>query len=97
MNRRYATTPNTTTVYSPEAMNAMMSTNLLLFKSLANQHAIQFEVTIKTDGIRVNIIKKNKDKTVRKRSIECDDAELHLLQFKINAAVNELLQCSYLS
>lgn len=93
MKRSYSIKPNLSTNYTAAAMGAMQ-TSLAWFKSLADQYALQFDITLKTDGIRINIIKKNEDKSVRKRSVECDNDEIAMLPQKLQMAIQEILMTS---
>lgn len=93
MKRSYSIKPNLSTQYSAAAMGAMQTT-LAWFKALADQYALQFDITLKTDGIRINVIKKNEDKSIRKRSVECDNDEIDILPRKLQMAVQEILMSS---
>lgn len=93
MKRSYATEPNKEQ-YPPEVGQALFSMNLMVLKSLADTHAVQFDMTIKTDGIKVTIIKKNPDKTVRKRTVEIDNKDLGHIWVMVQNALNEILVTS---
>lgn len=96
MKKSYSVEPNLDTQYSKEAIMALTLMKLSDFKGLADKNAVQFDICIKTDGIRINIIKKNPDKTVRKRSVECDNNELHLLYPKFQSALAEIMTNSFM-
>jgi hypothetical protein len=89
MKRAYSTNPVNVTYDAAATMN-LQSLNLATFKGFADSAALQFDITVKTDGIRVTVIKKGKDKAVRKRSIECDNEDLGTLMLKIQTAITEI-------
>ena len=94
MKKSYSVEPNLNTVYDQQAMIALNLMRLSNFKALADKNAVQFDICVKTDGVRINIIKKNPDKTVRKRSIECDNNELQNIYQKFQSALQEILTTS---
>lgn len=96
MKRSYSTEPNTKP-YNESAIMAMQRMNFALIKSIADKTTVQFEITVRTDGVRVTIIKKEKDNSVRKRTVECNNDELGLLPMKINTALAEVNMCVGLS
>jgi len=89
MKRGYATERNTKP-YDNSAIAAMQSLSFAGIKSISDQTTVQFDVTFKTEGVRVTLIKKEKDNSLRKRTVECDNAELSLLPMKINNALAEV-------
>lgn len=70
--------------------NGIMCT-LAAIKSVADTHAVQIEMTIKPTGIKVTLIKKEPDKTVRKRSFECENANLGQFYMSFQRSLGELL------
>lgn len=70
--------------------NGIMCT-LAAIKSVADTHAVQIEMTIKPTGIKVTLIKKEPDKTVRKRSFECDNTNLNQFYMCFQRSLGELL------
>lgn len=94
MKKTYSIEPNLNTQYDQQTMMILNIMKLSDFKVLADKNAVQFDICVKTDGIRINIIKKNSDKTIRKRSIECDNDELQLLYPRFQSALSEILTTS---
>lgn len=89
MKRGYSTEPNTRP-YDNGSIAAMQSLSLAMIKSISDSTTVQFDITIKTEGVRVTLIKKEKDNSLRKRTVECDNAELGMLPMKINNALSEV-------
>jgi len=94
MKKSYSIEPNLNAQYDQQALMMLNMMKLADFKSIADKNAVQFDICIKTDGVRINIIKKNPDKTVRKRSVECDNDELQTLLPKFQSALSEILTTS---
>lgn len=90
MNRSYPTKPNTEP-YTPQAIAAMNNMPLSYLKSLSDKYAIQIDITIKTDGVKITCIKKNEDKSICKRTIECDNNELGIITNKLGLAIQETI------
>ena len=90
MNRSYPTKPNNEP-YSLQAVAAMNNMPLSYLKSLADKYAMQIDITIKTDGVKITCIKKNEDKFICKRTIECDNSELAIITNKLGLAVQETI------
>lgn len=94
MKKSYSIEPNLNVQYDQMAITNLSMMNLSNLKALADKNAVQFDICVKTDGVRINIVKKNPDKTVRKRSVECDNNELQYLMQKFHSALSEILTTS---
>ena len=94
MKKSYSIEPNLNVQYDQMAITNLSMMNLSNLKALADKNAVQFDICVKTDGVRINIVKKNPDKTVRKRSVECDNDELKYLMQKFQSALSEILTTS---
>lgn len=59
-------------------------------KSVADANAVQIDMCLKPEGIRVNFTKKLQDNSVRKRSVEITNSETPMFMSKISAAFMEV-------
>lgn len=66
------------------------NTTLGMIKSIVDQNGVQLDLTIKPDGMRVTIIKKFQDKSVKKSSVDIDNGNYIMLQNKIMNALAEV-------
>ncbi len=64
--------------------------SIAYLKSLADANAVQIDMCIKPEGIRVNFTKKLPDNSVRKRAVEITNEETPMFMNKINAAFMEV-------
>jgi len=58
MKKSYSIEPNLNAQYDQQALMMLNMMKLADFKSIADKNAVQFDICIKTDGVRINIIKK---------------------------------------
>ena len=65
--------------------------SLAYFKQLSDMNAVQTEITLKPEGLRVTLIKKYPDTTVKKRKIECDNKELQMFQMRFQEALRDVM------
>jgi len=76
----------------PSSYNGQpINVSLAYFKQLSDMNAVQTEITLKPEGIRITLIKKYPDKTVKKRKIECDNKELQLFQMRFQEALRDVM------
>ena len=66
------------------------NTTLGMIKSIVDQNGGQLDLTIKPDGMRVTIIKKFPDKSIKKSSVDIDNGNYIMLQNKIMNALAEV-------
>ena len=92
MKNSYPTEPVNTDTRDLMCLN---SVTIGMIKQLVDQNGIQVDMTIKTDGLRLTLIKKYPDKTVRKRSVDIDNGEYGMLQTKFMGALSELQMMSW--
>ena len=66
------------------------NTTLGMIKSIVDQNGVQLDLTVKHDGMRVTIIKKFPDKSIKKSSVDIDNGNYIMLQNKIMNALAEV-------
>jgi hypothetical protein len=60
-------------------------------KQIADANAVQITACFRPEGIKVTFIKKLKDKSTRKRSVELDNSEMDKVFIKLQGALQEVL------
>lgn len=87
MKNSYPTEPIVSNINDILTLN---NTTLGMIKTIVDQNGIQMDLTIKPEGIRVNVIKKFPDKSIKKSSVDIDNGNYTMFQNKLMSALAEV-------
>ena len=74
----------------PNDLMMLNGTTVVMLKNIVDQNGVQLDLTLKPDGIRVTVIKKFPDKSVKKSSVDIDNGNYMMLQNKIMSILAEV-------
>lgn len=74
----------------PNDLMMLNGTTVGMLKNIVDQNGVQLDLTLKPDGIRVTVIKKFPDKSVKKSSVDIDNGNYVMLQNKIMSILAEV-------
>lgn len=74
----------------PNDLMMLNGTTIGMLKNIVDQNGVQLDLTLKPDGIRVTVIKKFPDKSVKKSSVDIDNGNYMMLQNKIMSILAEV-------
>jgi hypothetical protein len=74
----------------PNDLMMLNGTTVGMLKNIVDQNGVQLDLTLKPDGIRVTVIKKFPDKSVKKSSVDIDNGNYMMLQNKIMSILAEV-------
>jgi hypothetical protein len=74
----------------PNDLMMLNGTTVGMLKNIVDQNGVQLDLTLKPDGIRVTVIKKFPDKSVKKSSVDIDNGNYIMLQNKIMSILAEV-------
>ena len=82
LSKSYPSKPVDSSTYNIECLSFI---NLAQLKRCCDMYAVQMDICIKPEGIRVNFTKKYGD-TVKKQSVEIQNSEMTFFMNKVNLA-----------
>lgn len=76
--------------------NFFNGTTLSTLKTLADNYAVQIELVVRPDGVRIKLIKKHKNNTIKTKSLEILNADMVKFNpYQIIGAMNEISSEDY--